>query len=171
MSRVYFISDLHLGHKNILNFAGEYRGGVDSETHDQWLVDQINSVVGRRDTLWILGDICFTDEASKYLKQINGFKVFILGNHDFNLKKNSMLMELPHVRGVYGLTTYKGFWISHCPIHPGEIRDRRGNIHGHVHQNVIKDWRYYPVCVEQCGGIPIPFDEIMALHETRKHFD
>lgn len=39
---------------------------------------------------------------------------------------------------VYSLVKYKGFWLSHAPIHPEELRGCK-NIHGHCHDAVISD--------------------------------
>ena len=161
MSKIYFISDLHLGHKRILQFAGQYRDGSNVEEHDDWIVKQWNSIVRKRDKVYVLGDVAFTPEGLARLSEMNGTKILIRGNHDeFPIKE-----YLKYFQEVYGLTSYKGFWLSHCPIHPVEIRGRKGNIHGHVHQNVLPDKRYFPVCVEQCRGVPISFEEIKSLYE------
>lgn len=46
---VYFISDLHLSHKRILEFSGQYRDWASTvEEHDEILIDRINSVVSKR---------------------------------------------------------------------------------------------------------------------------
>ena len=82
MSKVFFISDLHLGHKNILSFAGDYRGGDTVEEHDEWIVDQWNSVVGKRDVVYVLGDVAFTREGLAKCNRLVGNKKLILRNHD-----------------------------------------------------------------------------------------
>ena len=53
----YFISDLHLGHRKILEYSPA-RGGKTIDEHDEWLVSQWNSVVrNKKDLVWVLGDI------------------------------------------------------------------------------------------------------------------
>ena len=52
----YFISDLHLGHKGILNFSPD-RYGDSVYEHDEYQISQIYSTVGKRDILFILGDV------------------------------------------------------------------------------------------------------------------
>tara|TARA_S200002703_G_C3794096_1_gene245163 strand:+ start:863 stop:1354 length:492 start_codon:yes stop_codon:yes gene_type:complete len=163
MSKVYFISDLHLGHKNILNFSTERSGNTVLE-HDHILVQKWNTVVNKRDVVYVLGDVCFDIQSMPRLGEMYGGKVLILGNHD----KFDLGVYRKYFSKIYGFRTYKGYWISHAPIHPTELRGRK-NIHGHVHNNVIRncynepDSRYIPVCVEQTNGYPLSFDKIKEI--------
>ena len=54
---VYFTSDLHLGHRNIISL--QYRPFESVEEMDRALIDNFNSVVKKNDTVFILGDICY----------------------------------------------------------------------------------------------------------------
>jgi len=154
MSRVYAISDLHLKHKNLVHWwTGKKFKTI--EEHDEWLVESINSVVTKRDTLWILGDIAWNNAALKLLGEIKGYKKLLLGNHD-GMKSAEYAK---YGRLMPGLVKYKNFWLSHCPIHPDELRGMR-NIHGHVHHNPIPDDRYLSVCVETLNGIPLDITEM-----------
>lgn len=158
MSKVYFISDLHLGHKRILEIAGSYRGGTTVEEHDEWIVEQWNSVVTKRDKVFLLGDVCFDSRSYHRLSNLNGNINLCMGNHDrkwFDQWKYHL-----NPKEVFGFGTYEHFWLSHCPIHPSEFRGRYGNIHGHLHHNLLPDEGYINVCVEQCYGVPICYDEI-----------
>lgn len=149
MSDIYFISDLHLGHKKILEFSPS-RGGSNVDEHDAWIVSQWNSVIVKRDIVYVLGDVCFDIEKMKLLSLMAVEKRLILGNHDvFPIEE-----YLKYFTKVYGLTKYKGFWLSHSPIHPEELRGKL-NIHGHVHNKIINDPRYISVCVEALNGKPI----------------
>lgn len=55
----------------------ELKAGIERPNADE-LVKLINSKVGRKDTIIILGDICDVE----YVKKIRGYKVLIMGNHD-----------------------------------------------------------------------------------------
>lgn len=55
----------------------DLKKGIDRPSADE-LVQKINSKVGRKDTIIILGDICDIE----YAKKIRGYKVLIMGNHD-----------------------------------------------------------------------------------------
>ena len=158
MSKVYFISDLHLGHKRILEFSGSLRGGSTVEEHDEWIVDRWNSQVVKRDVVWLLGDVCFDRNAFHHLERLNGNIKLVLGNHDRKWFDQWKYHLQP--KEVIGFGTYKRHWLSHCPIHPMEMRGRVGNIHGHLHAKVVDDDRHFNVCVEHCNGVPISYEEI-----------
>ena len=154
MPSVYFISDLHLGHDRITSFRPDF--GNSSKEHDEILIDRINSTVNKRDKLYILGDIAFNSVGVERFKNINCQHIeAIWGNH-CDIKK---LMPLVEKHGAF--KKYKDYWLSHCPIHPQELRGKI-NIHGHVHQKEIDDNRYISVCVEACNGVPMSIDEIRS---------
>ena len=84
MSKTFFTSDLHFGHKNILKFT-KPRPFATIEEHDQAIIDNWNSVVNQNDTVYVLGDIAMNtdpDVLENYLERLNGHKRLILGNHD-----------------------------------------------------------------------------------------
>lgn len=175
MSKKWIISDLHLGHKNILKYSGSLRGSTTSEEHDKWLIDQINSVLKKNDLLYILGDVAFDREGLHKVKKIKCQKILIRGNHDILPAQE----YLQYFAQIHGLLSFKGtFWMSHAPIHPAELRGRL-NIHGHVHQNSIlnemgePDPRYINACVEMTYGVPQSLDELFEkykdqVYQTRK---
>lgn len=159
--QTFFIADLHLDHKRILEFSPTRKGSSIAE-HNQWLLDNWNKVVKPEDTVWVLGDVCFSQESLKLIGQLNGHKNLVRGNHD----KLSTSSYLQYFNNVYGIVKLFGeFWLTHAPIHPNELREKI-NIHGHVHYNSIKneqgelDRRYVNVSVENISGIPISLTEI-----------
>lgn len=131
MSNVYVWSDLHLGHKNIANFRPLL--GLSSEEQHHLLYDSL-AALNKRDTCYLLGDVCFDEY---WLQKIAGVRcrtILICGNHDLNErshKRDITMRDLVNSYDeVYSLYKYKGFWLSHAPIHPMELRGN-GNIHGH----------------------------------------
>lgn len=158
--RIFFISDLHLGHKRILDpeFSRDYREGSNIEEHDEWIIERWNSVINKRDVVYCLGDLAFSRDALKKCSRLKGDKNLILGNHDkFRIEEYQAYFKLRP-----SLFKYKGFWLSHAPIHPAELRGLK-NIHGHVHHRSIGelttpsfiDDRYINVCVEALKGVPM----------------
>ena len=118
---IRFISDLHFNHKNIHKYSGDLRGKVSSvEEHDKWIINQWNSVVKPNDLIWVLGDVSFTKEGIKLVKKLRGNKHLILGNHD----TFALDLYLEVFNKVHGFLRYKGFWLSHSPMHENQLRAR-----------------------------------------------
>lgn len=80
--RNLYIADWHYGHENILAF--DNRPFVTVEEMNQALIDNWNVEVKPEDTVYVLGDMfwCKPSEAVPILKQLNGNKVLVKGNHD-----------------------------------------------------------------------------------------
>ena len=135
----FFISDLHFGHKNALSF--DNRPFVDITTHDNHLINQWNNVVGIDDDVYILGDISWYNSSKTIdiVKQLNGNKHLIIGNHDKKLLKNQELrnqfMEICDYKELH-LDDGNLLVLSHYPI-PCFNRHYYGSIHlyGHVHNS------------------------------------
>lgn len=155
MSLVYVISDLHFSHRNMAT----KRGFTDEVEHDDFIIKQWNSVVTKKDVIYILGDITMEKTSPYYLlDKLNGIKKVILGNHDMPQHVPELLK---YVNSVCGVFKYKGFLLSHVPVHHFELDRFRKNIHGHVHENSLKDERYVNVCCEVLNYKPKLISEIM----------
>lgn len=78
----FYISDWHYGHANCLHF--DNRPFTTIQKHDAELIRRWNSVVRPGDLVYILGDMFWNKatEAISVLKQLNGQKILIKGNHD-----------------------------------------------------------------------------------------
>lgn len=86
---VYFTSDLHLGHENIIKYCNRPFKSV--EDMDQAIIDRWNKTVKPEDTVFILGDISFyknVDRTAAILKALPGEKIAIWGNHDKKIRKD-----------------------------------------------------------------------------------
>lgn len=171
MTRLVLAGDLHLGHHNIC----KYREGFESaEHHHETILQNVKEFVNKRDTLWLMGDVAF----DKYwLGRINEIKcrrkVLICGNHD--TERGLDIWDLVEVYDdVKSLVSHRKFWFSHAPIHPQEIRGRIGNIHAHLHQDVVnkhvggkvfeKDPRYLNVSIDHHDLKPVTFSDLMKKH-------
>lgn len=168
MSNVYIASDLHIGHKVICKYRPEF---TSTEEHNNTLIENVLSACGKRDTLWLLGDICFDEsydwiyyEFCKHIGNVN----LILGNHCTQNTERQRIIGYAQECGVslHSLVSYKGCWLSHHPIHPQELRGKF-NIHGHMHREHIDDPRYYNACVEHTSWKPKLFKEILAELQER----
>jgi calcineurin-like phosphoesterase family protein len=127
-----------------------------------------HNLVGKRDTVYVLGDACFTMDTIDHFSTLLGKKFLIRGNHD----QLNTSVYLKHFEEVYGLLKYKEFWLSHAPIHPEELRGKI-NLHGHVHYATLEDNRYFNCCVENLvdlkGRSLISLDELRIIMKLRGH--
>lgn len=175
MCIVRLISDLHLGHKGM----ADYRRFQDEFYHDEFIIDSWNNTVrSKKDLTYVLGDI--TMETSKHyhlLDRLMGRKIVVLGNHD---RPQDVVELLKHVDHVCGIMPYKGYILSHAPLHPSEIGKYRANIHGHIHKGLILthpsvatylgevDNKYVNVCAENIKYKPKTLDEIFMEIQQRR---
>lgn len=91
-SKVFFTSDHHFGHANIIKYCD--RPYKDVEEMDADMVLRWNSVVKEDDPVFHLGDFTLggPEQAQKYFSQLNG-KIYILSNpwhHDKRWIKEQM---------------------------------------------------------------------------------
>ncbi len=82
MKNIYFTSDHHFGHKNILKFTERPFATV--EEMDEVLIERWNSKVGPDDEVYHLGDmgLCSQGKLRKILERLNGKIYLIKGNHE-----------------------------------------------------------------------------------------
>lgn len=156
MGNVRFISDLHLGHRNM----AIRRGFKDEDEHDEYIIKKWNSVVNKKDVTYVLGDFTMERDDYEKLNQLKGIKKALLGNHD---KPQHVSSLLKYVNNVSGIVYYKKKYIlTHCPVHTDELKYRATyNIHGHVHENTIPDARYINVSAEVIDYTPKLLKELI----------
>lgn len=137
----YFISDLHYGHANAINFDKRPFDSV--EEMNQAIIENINSTVRRNDDLYIIGDIALrANLAIECAQQINCRMHLILGNHDYEkeMRDSGLFVEITNYKRIVAQPSETGLSVSvpiimcHYPIMSWD-RQRYGAIHlyGHVH--------------------------------------
>lgn len=158
--QVMFTSDLHLGHRSICKYRSKF---TTAEEHDEYILD-LMSKLNKRTILFILGDFLFDGPHFEvYLHRIAKFPCtikLVMGNHDSmqlytQTIAPNILIQLP-------LFSYKNTWLSHCPIHPQELRNRDGNIHGHLHNSIVPDLRYFNVNLDVNEYDFVPLNKILT---------
>lgn len=164
MHKLYFISDPHFGHNNLLTFK-DNEGKLTREFNS--IEEMDNEVVRPQDTLYILGDCAMNRRCLPTLDCIITKKrILIRGNHDiFQLKDYTSYFK--DIR-AYKILPKHGLIFSHIPIHPNQLEGRFTlNIHGHMHQNKIDDPKYFNICLEQIGYNVISLEEILQIKKDR----
>jgi len=96
MEKVWFTSDNHFGHKNILKFCPETRMGKDAAEHDEIQIANWQRQVGQNDHVYLLGDVFFCDavRARSIMNRLPGQKHLIFGNHDKVIHSNKDLRDM-----------------------------------------------------------------------------
>ena len=158
--QVMFTSDLHLGHRSICKYRSKF---TTVEEHDEYILD-LMSKLNKRTILFILGDFLFDGPHFEvYLHRIAKFPCtikLVMGNHD-SMQLYTQTIA-PNISIQLPLFSYKNTWISHCPIHPQELRNRDGNIHGHLHNSIVPDLRYFNVNLDVNGYDFVPLNKILT---------
>lgn len=170
---IWFVSDTHFGHANILKFKtnnGDPLRVFESVEHmNETMVENWNSRVKSGDIVYHLGDVYF-GQGGQVLPRLMGRKRLILGNHD-TAKNQDILNNFQKIL-MWRMFPEFELLLTHVPVHPGSLEMKvRYNIHGHLHRNMVKnetglDKRYINVCVENINYTPIHLEEILELIKT-----
>lgn len=117
----------------------------------------------------ILGDFLFDGpNLNYYLLRLSKLPYrikLVMGNHCSKLLYSKCPSNIEIQLPFY---SYKNMWISHCPIHPQELRSRVLNIHGHLHGGIVRhcdgepDERYFNVNLDNNNFKPVPLDTIIS---------
>jgi calcineurin-like phosphoesterase family protein len=166
MSKIFFTSDTHFSHRNIIQYCSRPWSTVDEM--DLALVERWNEKVGEQDTIYVLGDVffCDTERALAILDALNGVKFLILGNHDRRIRNNgAVLGRFSAVLPDLYATEIEGTHVVMChfPLLSWD-REHYGSVmlHGHSHGNVKFDAtrRRLDVGVDANNYSPVEWAEI-----------
>ncbi len=85
--KTFFTSDTHFNHVNIIKYCNRPYKTV--KRMNNALIKNWNSVVGKDDIVYHLGDFCLgsVDDFDSYFNKLNGKIILIEGNHDRNALK------------------------------------------------------------------------------------
>ena len=92
MNNVWFTSDFHFGHFNIIRYSD--RPFVSSREMDDVIAERVNACVKPNDILYFLGDFCMgrEEQVIAYRKRLACKTIhFIEGNHDKTTRKQQQL--------------------------------------------------------------------------------
>lgn len=140
MGKNFVVSDLHFGHKNIIEYCDR---PTTIEDMDEWLIKQLNKYINECDTVYHVGDLTLKNKNLEYIisivSRLNGKWKFILGNHDHEETINKLCDLFPDKfenLGWYHVVKLSGrkFVLHHFP-HRSWQDSRHGSInaHGHCH--------------------------------------
>ena len=163
--RVWFISDLHLAHKNIIKYCSRPFDNVNQM--NEILIQNWNKKIRVEDRVFVLGDfaLCGKDKIIEFGNQLKGRKILILGNHDgaslttYYNAGFEMVSKFPII--------FQDFFIlSHEPIEFLPLNTPFVNIFGHVHNDMRFPTitpRGACVSVERWNYMPVEFNQLISL--------
>lgn len=142
---LFFVSDTHFGHENIIKFCN--RPFKTTNEMDEALIKNWNSVVGPEDTIFHLGDFAFGGSQlwNYTLQKLNGHKILIIGNHDMkNLRQGYMRWFDAVLPQAQLQIDNRAVYLNHYPFlcYGGSYRGEKGavwQLFGHLHLNTRGD--------------------------------
>lgn len=169
MAAVFFSSDHHFAHANIIRYCNRPFESVQAMNRE--MIRRWNDVVEHRDVVYHLGDFAMGDSAHwhTFCKKLNGRKILVRGNHDkgvermlqvgFNEVHENIVCEIDGAR----------VWMNHYPFFSNDERDLRRPeppseydiaLCGHIHEK----WKLLRGCVNVGVDVwdfrPITLDDI-----------
>ena len=177
MNNIFFTSDHHFGHENIIRFSN--RPFKDAREMNEELIKRWNEKIKPNDKVYHLGDVGLTykENLETVLKQLNGDIYLIRGNHEGAAEQNSnyfkwikdyheLKVKDPDCKnGVqrivllhYAMRVWRG--------------DYRGTWHlyGHSHGNLPdkKDRLAFDVGVDCHNFYPLSYEEVKAIMNKKE---
>jgi calcineurin-like phosphoesterase family protein len=188
---IYFTSDLHFSHDNIIKYCN--RPFVDSNQMNEALISNWNAIVKDDDLVYVLGDdcMCHPKDVEHLFKRLKGKKIKIYGNHDKKKYANwyrrlgyidcydELIMTIANERVMLNHFPYRPtLWrsiVSWCKCNADlKYRDKRplnkGGflLSGHTHQTDRVRGRNICVCVEAWDYRPVSIREIEQIIQDVK---
>ena len=151
---IWFYSDPHFYDEEIFFLRNDY-------VSDQEQINRINSKVGKKDVLFILGDVGDVT----FIKRLRGYKILVMGNHDRG-KSNYTRKVVDGIDNHLFDEVYEGvvmlnnkILLSHEPVNLPFVF----NIHGHDHSNIeaYDSDLHLNVCAEHINYTPVSLNELV----------
>jgi len=163
---IYFVSDFHLGHFNIIRYTNRPFSAL--EEMDSVIIRKFNERVKEDDLVFFLGDFCMKTSSEAKEAPKNAFEyyrsqlickniIFIRGNHDNNNSTKTPIESIVINHGG------ERIYLTHNPKYAK--KDFHLNFCGHVHdkwkfQKIDRNSYIVNLSVENWDYYPITFNEI-----------
>jgi calcineurin-like phosphoesterase family protein len=170
MRNVWFTSDFHFGHFNIIRYCK--RPFASTQEMDETLIDRMNSCVKPNDVLYFLGDFCLgnAEKVIAYRQRLACKTIhFIEGNHDKTTRKLQhlfaswdVLSEIHIAKQRIVLCHYAmRVWPHHA--------QGAWHLYGHSHGNLPDDGQSLSldVGVDVHDFRPWHFDELQTILQAK----
>ena len=158
MGEVFFTSDTHFNHANIIKYCKRPFASVEEMNGE--MISRWNKVVRPRDTVYHLGDFALglATEWPKLFAQLNGAKkMLIRGNHDRAAKK---MLEVGFTE-VQNELEWNGWWLRHRPV-----KTPKKLLCGHIHEKWLRLGWVINVGVDVWDFTPRTIDELIKAKQS-----
>lgn len=168
MSNIWFTSDTHFGHANIIRFCDRPFKNVGEM--NEALVANWNKVVKPDDEVYHMGDFSFERKPQVTAARLNGRKYLIKGNHD---KPQHLKAIAPHFEWIKDYASLRigrqRFILFHYAMRNWH-HCYKGTIHlyGHAHGGMKDYGRSTDVGVDCWNYAPVSMEEIVYLMKDRE---
>ena len=175
-SRVYFTSDTHFNHTNIISYCQRPFKNVDEM--NERIIANWNEVVGENDIIFHLGDFCLGGAAewTRLLDRLNGKIYLIMGNHDRKNIRQGFMDRFEHVAMQMHIEVGKQrIYLNHYPFLCFEGGYKNvWQLFGHVHTRKTNtgidagrlQYLYptqYDVGVDNNNFAPVSFEQVKRI--------
>jgi len=176
MSKLFFTSDHHFGHKNIIKFSK--RPFADVNEMNEVLIQKWNEKVSSEDEVYYLGDLalCSPGKLRKILDRLNGKIYLISGNHEeaahacqerFEWIKDYhelVVKDDEHERGEQLIVLFHYAMRVWNVSHWGSYH-LYGHTHGELPDNPTS--RSFDIGVDCHDFYPLSYEEVKAIMKTK----
>ena len=179
--RIWFTSDTHFGHANIIKFCN--RPFRDVTEMNEEIIRRWNETVPEDGLVFHLGDFCYggSKEWNDVMYRLHGKIYLILGNHDFKNIRSGYTGRFEHITQQMSIRVGgQGIILNHNPFlcYGGSYRDV-WQLFGHVHSGPRSNTGLdlprlkmlfplqYDVGVDNNDFRPVSFAEVKAKIESQ----
>ena len=157
--RVWFISDMHFGHKNVLKWCRRDCFRNLTDMHNR-MISNWNYHVGKYDRVYCLGDF----GNFKYKRQLKGKVTLVKGNHDRKQWNRQFILKYRDIQ----------FLILHDPNDRVNWFDNGWIIHGHTHVNtpfIDINRKRINVSCEMINYTPLNMESIYNIIQESENYN
>jgi calcineurin-like phosphoesterase family protein len=162
MTKVFFTSDTHFNHANIIKYCARPFSSVEEMNRE--MIDRWNSVVGPEDTVYHLGDFAMGKPSDwpAFFLQLNGAgKILVLGSHD---RKSKQMLKVGFTE-VHDKLEWDGWLLQHRPMNTGQRL-----LCGHVHEKWRRLGWIINVGVDVWDFTPRTIEELVKAGESTPEY-
>jgi calcineurin-like phosphoesterase family protein len=177
--KVFWISDTHFGHMNIIKFCN--RPYYDDWEMNEDIKRKWNNKVPKDGIVFMLGDLAFNFNVPKMkelVNELNGTIYFIPGNHDYHNGFDRQVYKDIFDNRFHDILEVRveNDWFMMCHYPMLFWRRGRYHLHGHVHSGpdstanelVPEHFMRYDVGVDNNKFTPVSYYELKEIFKLKK---